>query len=275
MATAKAAPAKTAAKPAVAAKPATAKPAAKPSTALAVKKPSTGALVSIQAQMKADLAALADKTQSAGGDKIKLKPGKFVLPDGSETDSLDIVIVDFISANTFYEGAYNKDDIVPPTCFALGTNPTQLVPSDNSPVKQSDTCASCPMNQFGSAGAGKACKNGRRLAVLPPDADDDTPLWTLDVSPTGLKGFDGYVRSTAAKFGITPIGLITNVTLDPNVDYPKLVFGDPRPNEAVEVHWARKAEALDRLTQEPDVSSYGVVAPPKSRTTAKRPAPRR
>ena len=253
---------KPAAKPAA---KAAAKPAAKPAgSAIAVKKTS-GGLVSIKEKMAQELAALAGRTAPGGGDKIQVKDKMFHLPDGSTTDTLEVVIVDFMGVNNFYEGAYNPKDIKPPTCFAIGQVITTMAPSDNSPVKQSDECASCPMNQFGSHNAGKACKNMRRVAVLPPDADDDTPLWIVDVSPTGLKSFDGYVRSAASKFGTLPIGLITTITLDESVDYPSLRFGNPQPNENMEVHWERRQEALDRLTQEPDVSAYQAAPPPRGR----------
>jgi hypothetical protein len=250
-----------------------AKPAAKPKatgTAVAVKKTTGGALVDIKAMMAAELAGLANRTAPAGGDKIQLKDKKFHLPDGTQTDTLNVVIVDFMAVNNFYEGAYDAKNIVPPTCFAIGQIPTQMVPSDNAPVKQSDACASCPMNQFGSAGDGKACKNMRRLAVLPPDADTDTPLWILDVSPTGLKSFDGYVRSAASKFGVTPIGLITEITFAADVSYASLRFGNPEPNEQMAVHWQRRQEATDRLTQEPDVSGYEDAPPARGRGAAKK-----
>lgn len=233
-----------------------AKAAAKTGTAVVTVKKGAGALVDIKAQMQAELAALADRTAPAGGDKIQIKNKEFNLPDGSKCSELQVVIVDFIAINNFYEGVYDSKNITPPTCFAIGQIPTALVPSNNAPVKQSDTCAACPMNQYGSSGDGKACKNMRRLAVLPPDADEDTPLWILDVSPTGLKSFDGYVRSAASKFGVLPIGLITTVTFDPGVDYPSLRFSDPQPNENMQAHWGRRGEALERLAQEPDVSGY-------------------
>lgn len=254
-----------------AAAPAAKAPAKKPGTAVAVKKAS-GGLVDIKAEMAAQVAALAERVGTAGGDKIQLKDKKFILPDGSETDTLNVVIVDFVSVNNFYEGAYDAKNISPPACFAIGTVPTQMAPSNNSPVKQSDNCAGCPMNQFGSAGDGKACKNMRRLAVLPPDADADTPLWILDVSPTGLKSFDGYVRSVASKFQVPPIGVVTEVTFASEVSYGSLRFGNPQPNEDMENHWPRRSEAMDRLIQEPDVSGYETKPPARGRV---KPAARR
>lgn len=133
-----------------------------------------------------------------------------------------------------------------------------MTPSKNSPELQSDACGACPMNQYETAaiGKGKACKNARRLAVLPPDADADTPLWILEVSSTALKGFDGFVSSVARQFVVPPYGVVVSVSFNPNETFASLVFNDPRPNENVEIAYSRRAEAVDLLKAEPDVSSY-------------------
>ena len=245
--------------------------AAKTSTAVAVKKPASGAIVSIQEQLKAQAAAAASKIAPAGGNKIRYSKGKFVLPDGSEAETLDVVVVDFASVNLYYENGYDKDNIVPPNCFAIHPEPKGMVPSANSPDKQCDDCGSCPQNQFGSAGAGKACKNTRLLAVLPPDADADTPMWLLSVPPTAIKGFDGYVGSVLRTFQMPPVAVVTTVSLDPNEDYFKPLFGDARPNDNLEVHFARREEAEELLAVEPDVSSFGQT----KAAPARKPAPAR
>ncbi len=245
--------------------------APKTSTAVAVKKPASGAIVSIQEQLRAQAAAAASKIAPAGGNKIRYSKGKFVLPDGSEAETLDLVVVDFASMNTYYENGYDKDNIVPPSCFAIHPEPKGMIPSANSPDKQCDDCGSCPMNAFGSAGAGKACKNTRLLAVLPPDADADTPMWTLSVPPTAIKGFDGYVGSVLRTFQMPPVAVVTTVSLDPNEDYFKPLFGDARPNDNLEVHFARREEAEEMLAVEPDVSSFGQT----KAAPARKPAPAR
>jgi len=172
------------------------------------------------------------------------------------------VIVDFTVRHNFYAAAFDPKNIEAPVCFAIGSDPRKMAPSANSPLKQAVDCQTCPNNQFGSDGNGKACKNERALAVLPPDADADTPMWTLKVSPTALKGFDGFVTSVARMFQTSPVGVIASVGFDPNVTYAKLVFTDPRPNENLEVHFARQGEAQTMLAQEPDVS--GFEAKPKA-----------
>lgn len=247
------------------------KTAPKTSTAVAVKKPASGAIVSIQEQLRAQAAAAASKIAPAGGNKIRYSKGKFVLPNGSEAETLDLVVVDFASMNTYYENGYDKDNIVPPNCFAIHPEPKGMIPSANSPDKQCDDCGSCPMNAFGSAGAAKACKNTRLLAVLPPDADADTPMWVLSVPPSAIKGFDGYVGSVLRTFQMPPVAVVTTVSLDPNEDYFKPLFGDARPNDNLEVHFARREEAEEMLAVEPDVSSFGQT----KAAPARKPAPAR
>lgn len=238
---------------------------AKPTTttAVAVKKPSSANIVSIQEALKAQAEAVGDKVAPASGNSIRVTQDKqFLLPDGTKTPGpLELVIVDFISKNSFYEGAYDPKNISPPACFAIGSNPLKMVPSKNAPVVQATDCAGCPMNQFGSAGTGKACKNSRVMAVLPPDADENTPLWILATSPTANKGFDGFVSGVARVFQMPPVGVVTTVGFDENETYAKLVFSNPQPNAAVATHFARQEEAKAMLAVEPDVSSY-VKAPP-------------
>ena len=235
------------------------------STAVAVKKNTSTAVVNIQDMLRKQAEANASRVEPGSGKSIRIGQDKsFTLPDGTKTrESLQLVVVDFVSRNEYYEGAYNKDDITPPNCFAIHPEPKQLAPSDNSPDKQCDDCASCPMNQFGSAptGAGKACKNTRVLAVMPPDADDDTEIWTLKVSPTAIKAFDGFVAGVNRAFQLPPVGVVVTVGFSDAKDFPSLEFTDPQLNENVAVHFGRQDEAREMLMREPDGSSFGAEKP--------------
>jgi len=241
--------------------PSAKKPAAK-TTAVATR--SAGA-VSVQATLQAQIAKLGGKTEPATGNKIRITQSKeMVLPDGTKTrDPIQVVVVDFCSRNMFYPGAFDKDNPTPPACFAIGEEPKKLVPSDNSPEKQCDEgCASCPNNAWGSAPngkGGKACKNTRLLAVLPPDADENTDIWLLETSPTANKGFDGYVNGLGSRMTMAPVQVITTVSLDEASDYPTLVFSDPEPlpDDKLPLFVSRIEDAQKLLAAEPDVSGYG------------------
>lgn len=232
----------------------------KTSTAVATVKKSSTAVVDIQAMLRQQAEANASRIEPGSGKAIRIGQDKsFTLPDGTKTrESLELVVVDFISRNEYYEGAYNKDDITPPACFAISPEPRGMVPSVNSPNKQCDDCASCPMNQFGSSptGSGKACKNTRVLAVMPVDATEESEIWTLKVSPTGIRNFDGFVAGVNRTLQLPPVGVVITVGFNPAVDYASLEFTDPQPNDNVAVHLARQEEARELLMREPDVSTY-------------------
>lgn len=225
-----------------------------PSTAVA-KKPAAQLPVSIADMIAAEIAAMAPKVSAPSGDIISCTKNKtFKLPDGRESDGpLPAIIVDFVSANTFYEGKYDPKNPAAPVCFAIGSNIASMKPSNKSSDKQADDCASCPNNAWGSDGSGKACKNTRLLALLPVDFDEKSPLMLIKVSPTAIKKFDAYVNAlmTVKKL---PAQVVTEISFDQSVDYASLVFGNPVPLEddrVVEVFNRREA-ALKRLLTEPD-----------------------
>lgn len=226
-------------------------------------------------QLAAEAASISSRIGSPSGDRIKITQKKtFRLPSGEENAGpIHAVIVDFVSANYYYEGAFDPNDITPPLCAAIGPEPTTLVAFDDSTEKQCDTCAACPQNQFGSAGRGKACQNSRLLVLLAPDANADTPFMTMKVSPTALKSFDGYVSSIVRSFQAPPIAVVTEISLDPNLDYPSLRFGNPAPcpQDLLALALSRRDEARVRLMTKPDFAA----AETAKAAVAKKPAARR
>jgi len=238
-----------------------AKPRAATGSAVAVKK-TGGAVVDIaamKAKLQAQAASIGNKTGAITGNSIRVTQDKqFILPNGSKVPGpLELVIIDFTSRNSFYEGAFDPKNISPPACFAIGDDPKSLVPSKNAPLPQASDCASCPMNAFGSAGDGKACKNTRVLAVMLADQPADGPIWTLATSPTANKGFDGYVAGLGSRMQLAPVEVITTVDFDDSVTYAKLVFStEPELNGNLAEHFARQGEAAQMLAAEPDVSGF-------------------
>ena len=241
--------------------------ATKPKTTDIAVKAATN-IVSLKEAMAAQIADIGNRTQPASGSAIRITQDKqFALPDGTKTPGpLQLVVVDFASKNVYYETGFDPKNIVPPNCFAMGSNPLKLIPSARAPDVQAKDCASCSMNAFGSKGKGKACSNTRVLAVLPPDANADTPMWLLSVSATAVKGFDGFVGAVARVFQTPPVGVVVTVGFNPNETYAQLTFSDPQANVNLTDHFARQAEAQTMLAVEPDVSKF--VKPTRGRVTA-------
>lgn len=215
---------------------------------------------------------LRGRLAAPSGDTVKVDNKMFKLPNGDTSDLLTGIIVDFVYFNAYYPDAYDPNNIVPPTCFAIHPDPTGAVPSKNSPELQDASCQTCWANQFGTAGKGKACKNSIKVAMLPPDADADTPFMLVNVSATALKPFAAYL-SAVLRLQRPPYTVTTDITCDPNFKYDTLRFSNPQPLDAdtIDMVRSRRAEARERLLVEPDVAAIAAAneAPAKGKPAGK------
>lgn len=229
------------------------------------------------AQLSEESNAIASRIGAASGDRIRPEGNiNFMLPDGSEGQEIECVVLDFVSHNYFYDRAYDSKNSIPPACFAIGPEPTVLTPSKNSPDVQADTCAGCVLNQFNTAlggGKGKGCKNTRLLALVPlialDDPDKEHPIWTLSVPPASLGNFDGYVRTLSSKHKTIPIGVVTTISLGEGQYFsPKFHITRPLKQDELNFFYPRRAEATARILSEPDVTGYE-PPPQRGRPVAK------
>jgi hypothetical protein len=221
-------------------------------------------VTSVQEQLKKELDTLKDRVDPPSGYMISTKGKVFTLPDGSaDNGPLICVVLDWVTANTYFEGIYNPKDIKPPACFAIAREPSKAVPSDNSPKKQFDRCVGdadnpgCPKNEWNSdpqGGKGKACKNTRRILVVPADATSKTQPWVISASPTSLKHFDKYVN-TLADVGTHPIEVITEISFEAGEAYPSLRFAVDTKHDNLELMWKLKELGQEILVQEPRIET--------------------
>ncbi len=95
------------------------------------------------------------------------------------------VVLDWSFENVFYDRPYVEGHPSAPACFAVARSVDEMAPTAEVPVPQSETCATCPQNEFESApnGRGKACRNSLRLLIL--DLSDSS-VWRLRVPPTSI-----------------------------------------------------------------------------------------
>lgn len=242
----------------------------------AVAKAKVNLPVDVNAAMAAEVAAIQNRISAPTGDRIQATQQKtFKFPDGREVDSFECVIVDFAATNMYYETAYDRNNVVPPSCFAVGLEPATLAPSDNAPAKEAAACSSCWANQFGSQGKGKACSNHRLLAILPTDADAETPMLILKTSPTAIRAFDGLVGTVARQMNLPIRGVVTEVSFSEESEYATMRFRaiGPANKDLLMLAQSRKEEAMQRLLTEPDVSAVAAPATKKgAKPAAKKPA---
>lgn len=151
---------------------------------------------------------------------------------------LPVIIVGIAQAKSkrFYLNDFTEDRLMPPDCYSVNG----VAPDPASPAKQSESCAACEWNRFGTAkgtGRGKRCSDHKRIAVLLADdalrAQYPDPL-LLDLPPTSVPnliscaadlkrfGFDMTQVRTALAFDyaqthqvvtFAPIGFVENAEL--------------------------------------------------------------
>lgn len=238
------------------------KSTAKPGNAL-TQRAQVNLPANVQEAMDADIAAFQQRMSAPVGNRIAVtQDKKFKNAAGEKFDTIRGVIVDFVAKKAWYEGDYDKDDVVPPNCFALGFVPHDaLEASENSPDLQTqDGCKTCPKNAFKSAanGKGKACKDSYILALLPPDAEEGAPLVTLALSATAIKPFEKYVRDLARDFGKAPYCFVTEFTFDDKMDYASVRCVNPEVADGnlVGLAFSRRDDAAKMLEAEPDCSEF-------------------
>lgn len=117
----------------------------------------------------------------------------FVMPSGDKVADFEGIILDIARANAWWEVSYDDSGGGSiPDCFSMDG----IVPSHDSDNIQSDDCASCPQNKFGSAGRGKACKNMKRIFIV---MDGEMLPYRLTASSANIKPIDRYVTQLSSK----------------------------------------------------------------------------
>lgn len=234
-------------------------------------------LATIDDELKQQALALQSAISAPGGNKISIKAtGDFVLPDGTNMGpDVDLVVVDFMARNVYYNTKYDPNDITPPACYAIDTkrNKAAMAPEDDSPEKQNDICATCPQNQFGSAdnGRAKACQNRYWAAVRFAEDDEEPtaadPLYLLDLSPSNISTFEKFVNGVIHTLSGPPLKAVVNVTATNAGTYAKVTFGEFVPNPHYMIDAQRREEALQIVSRRPD---FSVVDEAPAKKTAKR-----
>ena len=167
---------------------------------------------------------------------LSIKNGILKLDDTAlPGNRIAVVIACNVLENAFYNTTYDPDIVVAPVCYAFGENPNDMAPiAENVKDIQSETCAGCQNNEFGSAdtGKGKACGNRRKLVCIPAgEYDKKTSEWIvesnaeeylnatpaiLSIPPTSLIEFAKYIKSLAKEYKRPVASVITEIKIVPD-----------------------------------------------------------
>lgn len=117
--------------------------------------------------------------------------GLFKMPDATTCQKFEAVILDTHRTNSYWGPEQETGSM--PKCFSKDG----ITPTEQSEEKQSEKCADCTMNTFGtqvkddgSIGRGKACLNSRQLYLMMPG--NKLPF-KLQASPTSIKAIEKYL----------------------------------------------------------------------------------
>lgn len=213
------------------------------------------------------------KAVAVSGTTIGTGGGEFHLPDGSTAEAVDLVILDVVFRNQYYDTPFVDGEFSAPKCQAVGREQDDLVPTDDVEDKQSDACLGCPKNEFGSAPnkKGKACQNQLLLAVAFPDPKIDDSVYMIRVSATAAKDAQKYIATQTELFG-HPVKCITRFSLKriKNYSIVQVKYNGDNPNFAQHAALLDDAErTLLGSTQTQEALPPPVVEKPASNGRAK------
>lgn len=180
----------------------------------------------------AGYASAAAAEETIQGTWMSVKAGRLTIDKVPVAGNvLDCIVIAHARENAYYVGKFDPNNPKPPVCYAIQpvegdhTNEDDMVPHPDAPEPQAEYCASCPKNEWksGEGGKGKACKNIRRLALLPLEAAQD-PEKTATVDELYLKlpvmsvrNWGKYVNDLNAEVRRPPFAVVSQISTEPDV----------------------------------------------------------
>jgi len=145
-------------------------------------------IVSVQERIAQQLARQQETATGlrTTGAFIKFKNAQMKI-DGTPIPNnvVDVRVLAAVGERTYYGSEYDADKVQVPVCYAINDDK----PHPEAKDIQSESCASCPHNKWGSGPRkrGKACREGARLVVVPSNVPlKSAPLYTAKIPITSL-----------------------------------------------------------------------------------------
>jgi hypothetical protein len=160
-----------------------------------------------------------------GGNMFSSKGG--ILTFGGvavPNNKMQVVIIASMHERVWYSKPYQQDTPQSPECYAFSVTGDNMVPHAEAENPISPQCAGCKFDEWGSdpvRGKGKACKERRRIALMPAGAlisADDVAKATvgyLSVSVTSTRAFSEHVKHLAMR-ALPVFAAVSEVDLHPD-----------------------------------------------------------
>lgn len=197
---------------------------------------------------------------------------------------MEVLILGSVMQRTYYKKAFDPNKPDAPDCFAFSETGDDMVPHEKSFEKQNATCLGCPQNEWGSAtnsvsGKGKACKENRRLLIMPagvlkkPEGIGAAEVATVDIPVTSVKNWKNYVNVLAGTVQRPPWGVVTEFMVEPDPRTQlKVTFNmkDIVDSAVLGALWERVQKAQDILQIPYEKTSEGLAPQTAAMQTGKK-----
>jgi hypothetical protein len=195
--------------------------------------PAPGTAVMTWKEKMALVTAQAAASEAPKGGWLSFKGGNMIYDENQiPGNSMDVIVTDFALENAYYAEKYNPAKTSPPICYAMGRDEASMVPHEDCAAPQNAKCGiageegCCPHNEWGSdpeGGRGKACKNGRRVAIIPadvlqkgPEEIKKTSAILCKIPVTSIKLFSQFINQVTKVLEVPPFGVITRLSTKPH-----------------------------------------------------------
>ena len=217
---------------------------------------STGTeLANWEAQMAME-ATEAAKLERPSIVSVSFRAGIITIGGASVPDNkLPCIVVANTFENRYYSTPWDPEVIESPDCFALSEDGMGMVPHANVEEPQHPTCDGCPMAEWKSdpsGRGGKACKEIRKLILLPmspgmvPEEIPKVEMAVVKLPVTSVRKWSTYVNEIAAAHKRPAWAMGTVIWVKPDAKTQFKVGFDavgPLPQELAMAVNARRAAA--------------------------------
>lgn len=142
---------------------------------------------------------------------------------------LDCVIIASTFENQYYDPTkpFDPDNLSNPICFSMSLTGEDMVPDPKGTQIQNADCTTCPQMQWKSdpiRKKGKACKEKRKLALLPAaqmktGGIKTAELAILAIPVTSVKNWSNYVNQLRDEHQRPPFAMLTTIRSRPHPRY--------------------------------------------------------
>lgn len=222
----------------------------------AVAKQKTGGALASWETKLAEEAREESAREVSQGRFVSVKGQKFWFAGKELQHPLSVIVMDSIYENARYEGDYDPEAPRSPVCFAFSRDGKDMKPDAASSQPQSETCAKCKWNQFGTAdrGKGKGCKNTRRLALMMPGSLED--IASAEIAyyrppVTSVKNWSKYATALDKIMNRPACSVVTTMEIKPDAKTQfEILFRDPQKldlSNTFDAMQAKRASIKDEI----------------------------